>query len=277
MKVIETIAEMRNARCLVSDPVGLVPTMGYLHEGHLSLVRLARQENSLVVASIFVNPAQFGPSEDLDNYPRNMDRDLRLLEQEGTDLVFAPSAEEMYVQGFSTWVDVEQVTKHLEGVSRPGHFRGVATVVAKLFNIVHPDSAYFGQKDAQQAVVIKKMVAELNMNLNVVLGPTIRERDGLALSSRNSYLNPEERQAATVLYKALSLAKQQWQEGETDADTIRHEMRLLIQQEPLVREDYVSIADASTLEELSIIDRPALASLAVRIGKTRLIDNVPLG
>ena len=277
MKVIETIAEMRKARCPVGDPVGLVPTMGYLHEGHLSLVRLARKENSLVVVSIFVNPAQFGPSEDLTSYPTDMSRDLRLLEQEETEMVFAPSTEEMYVQGFSTWVDVEQVTEHLEGISRPGHFRGVATVVSKLFNIVQPDRAYFGQKDAQQAVVIKKMVAELNMNLDVVLGPTIRERDGLALSSRNSYLNAEERQAANVLYRALSLAKQLWQEGETNADIIRREMRLLIRQELLAREDYVSIADASTLEELSIIDRPALASLAVRIGKTRLIDNVPLG
>lgn len=276
MKVIETIAEMRKARRLVSDPVGLVPTMGYLHEGHLSLVRLARKENSLVVVSIFVNPAQFGPSEDLSSYPRDMTRDLRLLKLEGTDLVFAPSAEEMYAQGFSTWVDVEQVTERLEGVSRPGHFRGVATVVAKLFNIVQPDRAYFGQKDAQQAVVIKKMVTEINMNLDIVLGPTIRERDGLALSSRNSYLNPEERQAATVLYKALSRAKQLWQKGETNADAIRRVMRLLIQQDPLAQEDYVSIADASTLEELSIIDCHALALLAVRIGKTRLIDNVTL-
>lgn len=276
MKVIETIAEMRKARRLVSDPVGLVPTMGYLHEGHLSLVRLARKENSLVVVSIFVNPAQFGPSEDLSSYPRDMTRDLRLLKLEGTDLVFAPSAEEMYAQGFSTWVDVEQVTERLEGVSRPGHFRGVATVVAKLFNIVQPDRAYFGQKDAQQAVVIKKMVTEINMNLDIVLGPTIRERDGLALSSRNSYLNPEERQAATVLYKALSRAKQLWQKGETNADAIRRVMRLLIQQDPLAQEDYVSIADATTLEELSIIDCHALALLAVRIGKTRLIDNVTL-
>ena len=276
MKVIETIAEMRKARSLVSDSVGLVPTMGYLHEGHLSLVRLARKENSLVVVSIFINPTQFGPREDLASYPRDMARDLLLLEQQGTDLVFAPSAEKIYVQGFSTWVDVEQVTEHLEGLSRPGHFRGVATVVAKLFNIVQPDRAYFGQKDAQQAVVIKKMVTELNMNLNIVLGPTIRERDGLALSSRNSYLNPEECQAASVLYKALSLAKQLWQEGETNADAIRREMRLLIHQEPLAHEDYVSIADALTLEELSTIDCPALASLAVRIGKTRLIDNMLL-
>ena len=277
MKVIETIAEMRKARHLVSDPVGLVPTMGYLHEGHLSLVRLARKENSLVVVSIFVNPTQFGPSEDLSSYPRNMTGDLRLLEQEGTDLVFAPSAGEIYTKGFNTWVEVKQITDQLEGASRPGHFRGVATVVAKLFNIVQPERAYFGQKDAQQAVVIKKMATELNMNLNIVLGPTIREKDGLALSSRNSYLNPEERQAATVLYKSLSQAKKLWKQGETNADSIRREMRLLIQQEALAQVDYVSITDASTLEELSIIDRPALASLAVRIGKTRLIDNLQLG
>ncbi len=277
MKVIDTVAKMRKARRLVSDPVGLVPTMGYLHEGHLSLVRLARKENSLVVVSIFVNPTQFGPSEDLSSYPRDMARDLRLLEQEGTDLVFAPSAEEVYTKGFNTWVDVEQVTNRLEGASRPGHFRGVATVVAKLFNIVQPDRAYFGQKDAQQAVVIKKMVTELNMDIDIVLGTTIREKDGLALSSRNSYLNPEERQAATVLYKALTQAKKLWQQGETNADTIRREMRLLIQQEPLAQQDYVSIADASTLEELSVIDHPTLALLAVRIGKTRLIDNMPLG
>ena len=277
MKVIKTIAEMRKARRLVSDPVGLVPTMGYLHEGHLSLVRLARKENSLVVVSIFVNPTQFGPSEDLTSYPRNMAGDLELLEQAGTDLVFAPSAEKIYVQEFSTWVDVEQVTEKLEGASRPGHFRGVATVVAKLFNIVQPDRAYFGQKDAQQAVVIKKIVTELNMDIDIVLGTTIRESAGLALSSRNSYLNPEERQAATVLYKALTQAKKLWQQRETNADTIRREMLLLIRQEPLAQEDYVSIADASTLEELSAIDRPALALLAVRIGKTRLIDNISLG
>jgi pantoate--beta-alanine ligase len=250
--------------------------MGYLHEGHLSLVRLARKDNSLVVVSIFVNPTQFSPSEDLASYPRDTERDLRLLEKEGTNLVFAPGAKEMYPPGFSTWVDVEHITERLEGSSRPGHFRGVATVVAKLFNIVQPDRAYFGQKDAQQALVIKKMVAELNMNLEIILGETIRESDGLAMSSRNSYLNPEERQSATVLYKSLSLAKQLWQDGETSADVLRREMRLLIHQEPPADIDYISIADASTLEELETIDRPALASLAVRIGKTRLIDNILL-
>jgi pantoate--beta-alanine ligase len=276
MRVIETVAGIREAMGKEHHTVGLVPTMGYLHEGHLSLVRLARKDNSLVVVSIFVNPTQFGPSEDLASYPRDTERDLRLLEKEGTNLVFAPGAKEMYPPGFSTWVDVEHITERLEGSSRPGHFRGVATVVAKLFNIVQPDRAYFGQKDAQQALVIKKMVAELNMNLEIILGETIRESDGLAMSSRNSYLNPEERQSATVLYKSLSLAKQLWQDGETSADVLRREMRLLIHQEPPADIDYISIADASTLEELETIDRPALASLAVRIGKTRLIDNILL-
>ncbi len=276
MRVIETVSGIREVRGKEHRTVGLVPTMGYLHEGHLSLVRLARKENSLVVVSIFVNPTQFGPREDLASYPRDRTRDLHLLEQEGTDLVFAPSAEEMYPQGFSTWVDMEYITERLEGASRPGHFRGVATVVAKLFNIVQPDRAYFGQKDAQQAVVIKKMVAELDMKLKIVLGETIRESDGLAMSSRNSYLNPEERQAATVLYRSLSTIKQLWQKGETSANALRRKMRVSIQQEPQAEIDYVSIADASTLEELKIIDRPALASLAVRIGKTRLIDNMPL-
>jgi pantoate--beta-alanine ligase len=277
MRVIETVEGIREARGKEHDPVGLVPTLGYLHEGHLSLVRLARKENSLVVVSIFVNPTQFGPGEDLASYPRDTARDLHLLEEEGTGLVFMPGVEEMYPQGFSTWVDVEHITERLEGGSRPGHFRGVATVVAKLFNIVQPDRAYFGQKDAQQALVIKKMAAELNMKLEIVLGKTVRESDGLAMSSRNSYLNPQERQAATVLYKALSLAKQLWQDGETSSTALRREMRLLIEQEPLAQIDYVSIADASSLEELNTLDRPALALLAVRIGKTRLIDNMPLG
>ena len=276
MRVIETVAGIREVRDKEHGKVGLVPTMGYLHEGHLSLVRLARKENSLVVVSIFVNPSQFGPGEDLASYPRDTDRDLRLLKKEGTDLIFAPAAKEMYPPGFNTWVDIEHLTELLEGNSRPGHFRGVATVVAKLFNIVQPDRAYFGQKDAQQALVIKKMVAELNMNLEIVVGKTIRESDGLAMSSRNSYLNLEERQSATVLYKSLSLAKQLCQDGETGADALRREMQLLIQQQPAAEIDYISIADASTLEELKVIDRPALASLAVRIGKTRLIDNILL-
>ncbi len=276
MQVVKTIAEIRKLRHRLSDPVGLVPTMGYLHQGHLALVKIARAENPTVVVSIFVNPTQFGPNEDLRTYPRDLNRDLKLLQGEKADIIFVPSDEEMYPPGFSSWVDMEKVTRCLEGASRPGHFRGVATICTKLFNIVQPTRAYFGQKDAQQAVVIKRMVADLNMMVEIVVVPTVRESDGLALSSRNIYLNSEERQAATVLFKALTLAKQLWQEGEKDADKIRQAMTSLIQKEPLAQIDYVSVADATTLEELNVIDQPALASLAVRIGKTRLIDNVVL-
>ena len=274
IQVIKTIAEIRELRRQLSGSVGFVPTMGYFHEGHLALVKQARAESSTVVVSIYVNPTQFGPSEDFVTYPRDLNRDLELLEEEKADIVFVPSDDEMYPPGFSSWVDVKEVTECLEGASRPGHFRGVATVVAKLFNIVQPTRAYFGQKDAQQAVVIRRMVADLNMDLEIVVVPTVRESDGLAMSSRNTYLNPEERQAATVLLKSLSLAEQLWQGGEKDADKIRQQMTSLIQKEPLAQIDYVSIADADTLEELKTINRPALASLAVRIGKTRLIDNV---
>ena len=276
MQVIKIIAEIRGLRQKLSGLVGFVPTMGYLHEGHLALVKQARVGNDTVVVSIFVNPTQFSPNEDLATYPRDLDRDLGLLEQEGTDIVFVPSDAEMYPQEFSTWVDVKKVTERLEGASRTGHFRGVATVVAKLLNIVQPTRAYFGQKDAQQVVVIKRMVADLDMNLEIVVVPTVRESDGLAMSSRNSYLNSEEHQAATVLFRALSLARQLWQFGEKDGDKIRCEMKSVIRKEPLARIDYVSIADADTLEELAVIDRPALASLAVRIGRTRLIDNMNL-
>lgn len=277
MQVINTIAEMRKLRRQLSEPVGFVPTMGYFHEGHLSLVRQARKENPTVVVSIFVNPTQFGPGEDFQDYPRDLNHDLELLEREKVDIVFVPSEEEMYPRDFNSWVDVEKVTERLEGASRPGHFRGVATICAKLFNIIQPTRAYFGQKDAQQAIVIKKMVADLNMNLEIVVVPTVRESNGLAMSSRNTYLNPEERQAATVLFKALSLARELWHGGEKDADKIRHQMTSLIQKEPLAKIDYVSIADANTMEELKKIDRPAIVFLAIRIGKTRLIDNVILG
>jgi len=277
MKVLSTIADFKQARRKISTSLGFVPTMGYLHEGHLSLVRLARAENEMVAVSIFVNPTQFGPTEDLAKYPRDTERDLGLLRKEGVDLVFMPSPEDMYPEGFSTWVDVEKVTDRLEGEFRPGHFRGVATVVAKLFNTVEPTRAYFGQKDAQQAVMIKKMVADLDMNLEVVVAPTVREPDGLAMSSRNVYLNPKERQAALVLWKSLNLARELWSKGERDANNIRHQMVFLIRKEPLADIGYVSIADPDTLEELSRIDRSALVSMAVRIGKTRLIDNITLG
>jgi len=276
MDVVRTISEMRALRRSLNGTVGFVPTMGYLHRGHLALVKQARQENSTVVASIYVNPTQFGPEEDFAAYPRDLDRDLSLLQGEGTDIVFVPSDGEMYPARFCTWVNVDKVTDRLEGAFRPGHFKGVATVVAKLFNIVEPTRAYFGQKDAQQVVIIKRMVADLNMNVEVVVVPTVRESDGLAMSSRNIYLNPEERKAATILFKALTLAQQLRRAGEKDAGKIRDRMALLIQKEPLAQIDYVSIADSETLEELSRIDRPAVASLAVRIGKTRLIDNMPL-
>jgi pantoate--beta-alanine ligase len=276
MQVVGPILEIRALRQQLGGTVGFVPTMGYLHEGHLALVKQARIENSAVIVSVYVNPAQFGPREDFDAYPRELNRDLELLQEEGVDIVFVPSDEEMYPPEFSSWVDVEKITERLEGASRPGHFRGVATVVAKLFNIVQPNKAYFGQKDAQQAAVIKRMVADLNMGVEIVVVPTFRESDGLAMSSRNIYLSPKERQAATILFKALTLARQLRQGGEKDAEKIRRQMTSFIQKEPLARIDYVSIADAETLEELNLIDRPALASLAVRIGKTRLIDNMLL-
>lgn len=276
MKVIETIGDMKKLRRRLTEPVGFVPTMGYLHEGHLALVRRARAANPSVVVSIFVNPTQFGPQEDFSSYPRDTRRDLALLQKEGTDVVFMPSVAEMYPGQFDGWVEVGKVTERLEGASRPGHFRGVTTVCAKLFNIVQPTTAYFGQKDAQQAVVIKKMVTDLNMSLEIVTVPTVREPDGLAMSSRNTYLNPEERKAAVVLYQALSLAQRLWSQGETDAHRLRQEMIKLIQKQPLANIDYVSVADAETLDELDTVNPPALVSLAVKIGKTRLIDNVVL-
>ncbi|MCL0095239.1 pantoate--beta-alanine ligase [Dehalococcoidia bacterium] len=277
MKIALTIPAMKEIRGELPEPVGFVPTMGYLHEGHLSLVRRARGENRSVAVSIFVNPLQFGPQEDFETYPRDTERDLTLLRQEGTDVVFLPEAEEMYPADFNSWIVVEGMTEILEGASRPGHFRGVATVVAKLLNIVEPARAYFGQKDAQQALVIKKMVADLNMNPQIIVAPTVREPDGLAMSSRNIYLNPEERQAALVLWKSLSLAQQLRSGGERSADRIRRQMIALIEGEPGARIDYVSIADPESLRELDEIDSPALVSLAVWIGKTRLIDNVILG
>ncbi|MGB6872791.1 MAG: pantoate--beta-alanine ligase [Dehalococcoidia bacterium] len=276
MTIVKTIPEIRALRQKLSGIVGFVPTMGYLHEGHLALVKQARMENSVVIVSIYVNPTQFGPREDFGAYPRELNRDLESLRGEGVDIVFVPSDDEMYPPEFSSWVDVEKVTERVEGASRPGHFRGVATVVAKLFNIVQPTRAYFGQKDAQQVMVIKRMVADLNMGIRIVVVPTVRESDGLAMSSRNIYLNPKERQAATILFKALTLARQLRRGGEKDAGKIRRQMTSLIPKEPLARIDYVSIADAETMAELSLIDRPALASLAVRIGKMRLIDNMPL-
>ena len=251
--------------------------MGFLHDGHLELVRKARADNSVVVVSIFVNPAQFGPQEDYTTYPRDIPRDVNMLGTAGTDIIFIPTAAEMYPPHFSTWVDIEKITTGLEGASRPGHFRGVATVCNKLFNIVQPTKAYFGQKDAQQCVVIKRMVADLHMNLEISIVPTAREVDGLAMSSRNTYLKPNERQAATVLYRSLNLAKDMWSKGEKDAQKIRNAMIELIHEEPLAEKiDYISIAHPMTLQEMDEIAPPVLISLAVKIGKPRLLDNIIL-
>jgi pantoate--beta-alanine ligase len=276
MEVLNTVSELKALRQQLGGTAGLVPTMGYLHQGHLALVKQARAENSALIVSIYVNPTQFGPADDFAVYPRDLDRDLDMLREEKTDVVFVPSDVEMYPPGFGSWIDVQKVGDRLEGASRPGHFRGVATVVAKLLNIVRPSRAYFGQKDAQQVAVIKRMVADLHMETEIVVVPTVREEGGLAMSSRNLYLGPEERRAGTVLFKALTLAQQLTREGECDADRIRSRMTSLIRQEPLARIDYVSIVDGDTFEEVDLIDRPAVACLAVRIGETRLIDNMPL-
>jgi pantoate--beta-alanine ligase len=276
MEIIETIAAFRQARTRF-ERLGLVPTMGYLHAGHLSLVRQARAECGAVAVSIFVNPTQFGPREDLSRYPRDLERDLRLLREEQVDLVFVPSVAEMYPNGFSSSVDVRDVTEMLEGAVRPGHFQGVATVVCKLFNIVQPTRAYFGQKDAQQTVVVRRMARDLDMPLEVVVVPTVREPDGLAMSSRNVYLSAQQRQAATVLYRALNAAGARYNAGERDAEALRRAMRAVLDAEPLANPEYVSVADALTLRELDHVGAAgALCSLAVRFGTTRLIDNMLL-
>jgi pantoate--beta-alanine ligase len=280
MQTVTTIAEIRalHAALAPGDTVGFVPTMGYLHPGHISLVEMARRENTVVAVSIFVNPTQFGPNEDFSRYPREPERDLAMLREAGVDWVFTPSVDEMYPQGFSTYVDVREITQRLEGEMRPGHFLGVATVVAKLFNIVQPTRAYFGQKDAQQVVVLRKMVADLAFPLHLVVAPTLREPDGLAMSSRNVYLAHDERQAALGLSRALHAVSAQWQAGERRGSVLREAMQAVLSAEPLARPDYVSVADPLTLEELddSGEAKEALASLAVRIGKTRLIDNILL-
>jgi len=276
LHVFRTIDEFRTWRHAIEGAVGLVPTMGYLHEGHLSLVRAARRENTHAVVSIFVNPTQFAPNEDLARYPRDEERDLRLLEREGVDGVFAPRVGEMYAQGFSTYVTVEGLTGRLEGASRPTHFRGVTTVVLKLFNIIQPDRAYFGQKDAQQLAVIRRMTRDLDLPVRIVGMPIVREPDGLAMSSRNAYLTPEQRTAATVLRRALAAAEGAFADGVRDGAQIRRRVEGVIAEEPLAEVDYVSVADAETLEELQAFDAPALVSLAARFCQTRLIDNVVL-
>ena len=278
MEQIISLTDLRLARARLPAPVGLIPTMGYLHSGHLSLVQTARTQCASTVVSIFVNPTQFGPQEDLNSYPRDLARDLDLLEKEGVDLVWTPTPELMYPADFQTWVTVEEVTQPLEGQMRPGHFRGVTTVVAKLFNAVQPDMAYFGQKDAQQAVVIRQMVHDLNFNLEVVVCPIVREADGLAMSSRNVYLNPDERQAATSLYQALRAAQNAYAAGERNAQALRQAMSDILQRQPLAHTQYVSCADPETLVELDgTIPGRALLSMAVYIGNTRLIDNILIG
>lgn len=277
MQIIASLSDLRTARLSYNGTVGLVPTMGYLHEGHLSLVSRAKAENQHVIVTIFVNPTQFGANEDLSKYPRDLERDLSLLRPLGVDLVWTPTAEIMYPPGYQTWVEVEALTNPLEGAMRPGHFRGVTTVVAKLFNATQPTKAYFGQKDAQQAAVIRRMVTDLNFPLDMVICPTTREADGLAMSSRNKYLNEAERKAATVLFRALSAAKALYENGERNAEALRGKMKAVLGAEPLAQIQYVSCADYDTLEELQVVKGKALLSMAVFLGKTRLIDNFVLG
>lgn len=280
MQTLTAISDFRAAReeSRSLGNLGLVPTMGYLHDGHLELVHRARAENKIVAASIFVNPTQFGPNEDLASYPRDFERDQALLEKAGCDLLFYPPVEEIYPPlGADTYVVPGKIAAVLEGALRPGHFRGVATVVAKLFNIVQPERAYFGQKDGQQVAVIQRMVRDLDFPVEVIVVPTVREDDGLAMSSRNTYLSSTERAAAAVLYRALQRATALFEDGVRDAEALRAAIQQTLEEEPLANVDYVSVADSETLEESSDVKESAMASLAVRIGKTRLIDNVLLG
>ncbi|MBW7958272.1 MAG: pantoate--beta-alanine ligase [Candidatus Promineofilum sp.] len=277
MKIIHSIEGIRAVRSGYSpQSVGFVATMGYLHEGHLALVKQAKRDNERVIVSIFVNPKQFGPTEDLSRYPRDMERDFALLHTSGVDLVFVPDIETIYPADFQTVVEVSRITQTLEGAHRPTHFAGVTTVVAKLFNIVQPTRAYFGQKDAQQAAVIQQMVRDLNFNLEIVIGPTVREPDGLALSSRNKYLDTEQRAAATTLYRSLKAAEGLWESGVRDGNVLRQKMMDVLSAEPLARVDYVSAADPATLVEYGSTvpaGSGVLLSMAVFIGQTRLIDN----
>lgn len=279
--MIEIISSVKELRKVIKNYrkegfcVGLVPTMGYLHNGHQSLIKAAVDGNDKVIVSIFVNPMQFGPSEDLAKYPRDFERDKKVCIESGAHIIFKPDVDEMYERDFCTYVDMSELTGQLCGISRPGHFRGVCTVVNKLFNIVMPDKAYFGQKDAQQLAVIRRMVKDLNMDIEVVGCPILREHDGLAMSSRNVYLSPEERNAALCLYKSAVYGKKMIINGERDVSIIEDEMKTLIEKEPLAKIDYVKIVDADSIQPLKIIDadKTILCALAVYIGKTRLIDN----
>lgn len=279
MKLIHTVSEVSDAIAAArreGKTVGLVPTMGALHEGHLTLVRGARQDCGFVGVSIFVNPTQFGPSEDFSRYPRTLDTDSQVCREAGVDLIFAPDAREMYPEGFDSWVDVGGVTEMLEGESRPGHFRGVTTVCLKLFNIFQADRAYFGMKDYQQLQVIKKMVRDLNVPTGIVPVEIVREHDGLALSSRNRYLSPRERKAALILRDAIATAKSEFDNGERNARTIEQVVQAQLDSEPLASTDYAVVVDAETLLPVETIERPVVVLLAVRIGATRLIDNAVL-
>lgn len=277
MQVVDSIEALRTTRRGLKGMVGVVLTMGALHEGHLKLAQMARTENDAVIATIFVNPTQFGANEDLSKYPRDLPHDLALLEQAGVDVVFTPTPDMVYPKGFQTWVDVTTISQGLEGEHRPGHFKGVATVVAKLFNLTQPDKTYFGQKDAQQVAVIKRMARDLNFPLEIVVCPTVRESDGLAMSSRNAYLSVEQRSVAGVLHQALQAAAEIYGAGERNPERLRQAMLRTLRNEPLAEPEYVSAADATTLEELQAISiDPILLSMAVRVGSTRLIDNMLL-
>ena len=276
MNIARTVEDIRSLLFKSPGPVGLVPTMGFLHEGHMSLFNQARKDSKTVVGTIFVNPTQFGPSEDLESYPVNIERDIKLLEAAGVDILFIPTRDVMYPDGFDTWVEVGELTTRLEGHIRPGHFRGVSTVVAKLFNIVRPSKAYFGQKDAQQLLVLKELNKDLNFGIDIVSMPIVREHDGLAMSSRNSYLTSDQRIAASVLYRSLKTASRIYLTGEKSAGSIRKEIENVLNEEPLASIEYISLADTKSLCELEFVEVECLVSIAVKIGTTRLIDNIVL-
>ena len=276
MKIVKTVNEVRSiVKAWRKDglTVGLVPTMGYLHEGHASLIDASHKQNDKTVVSVFINPMQFGPAEDLDSYPRDIEHDSKLVEAHGGDIIFNPEPEEMYHEGFSSFVDMTVLTQELCGLSRPVHFRGVCTVVSKLFNIVKPDRAYFGEKDAQQLAVIRHMADDLNMDLEIVGCPIVREESGLAKSSRNTYLSDDEKKAALILSKTVFMGMDMVKSGETDCEKIIEAMKRNIEGEPLAKIDYVKIVDEKTMQQIQNLDRPALCAMAVYIGKTRLIDN----
>lgn len=276
MHIITTVKEMKDQVATwkrEGASVGLVPTMGYLHEGHMSLMDTARERCDKVVTSIFVNPIQFGPNEDFDSYPRDLERDSAICTEHGVDVVFHPSVEEMYPENYNSYVVIETLTEALCGASRPGHFRGVCTVVNKLFNIVQPDFAFFGQKDAQQLAIIKRMVADLNMNVRVVGCPIVREDDGLAKSSRNTYLTADERRAALCLSRAIFAGQDAVRAGERDATTVKELMRAIIEEEPLSRIDYIEVVDGATMQPTDTFGALTLVAMAVYIGRVRLIDN----